>query len=233
MKSDATKRRFDAFLYVWRASSSICMNLWRKKNSTTMNWFAPETFQYYYIKLVWLSNIWYYYLIFDFSNNSIKLWYYYLKNRISTSSWLLGFNFKVRFAQCKTSATISDLKNSFTIVFSVWYNLEKHVFFVDRKNFFFGYPEFSVFWVFSRKTGFLDFFWARNVLKIRSAHILNQRDELYRLIYKLYFPKKNSEKLIFRIGSESPRFIQKKKSRSENFFFAFLKTRLNLLHFLY
>ncbi len=55
-------------------------------------------------------------------------------------------------------------------------------FFVERKKSFFGYPGFSDFWGFPGKTGFLDFFRVRNVLKTRTAHILNQCNELYRLI---------------------------------------------------
>jgi hypothetical protein len=35
----------------------------------------------------------------------------------------------------------------------------KTCFFCWPKKFIFCYPEFSVFWVFSRKTGFLGFFW--------------------------------------------------------------------------
>jgi hypothetical protein len=56
-------------------------------------------------------------------------------------------------------------------VFCVCHNLEKHVSFVDRKKNF-GLPGFFKLLVFSRKNRFLNFFRARNVLKIRSAHIL-------------------------------------------------------------
>ena len=50
------------------------------------------------------------------------------------------------------------LKNSFTIVFSVWYYLEKQVFFVDRKKIFFRYPGFPVFGFFPAQPVLWTFF---------------------------------------------------------------------------
>ena len=71
------------------------------------------------------------------------------------------FFYSLRFTQFKIAVTISKVKNSFTIVFSVCNNLEKHVWFVVEKKFFFSPSGFSLFWVLPQKTGFLDFFWAR------------------------------------------------------------------------
>ncbi len=78
--------------------------------------------------------------------------------------------------------------------------LRETSFFVDRKKTFFAIRDFPVFGVFPEKDGFLDFFRARNVLKLSRAHILNQCNELYRLIYKLYFRKKILKIWLFGLG---------------------------------
>jgi hypothetical protein len=64
----------------------------------------------------------------------------------------------LRCAKYETRRIVSEVKNFFTTVFSVFHNLEKPTWLSKKKkNFFFG-RGFFTFWEFCQKTGFLDFF---------------------------------------------------------------------------
>jgi hypothetical protein len=86
---------------------------------------------------------------------------------------------KLRFAKCKTSGIVSEVKNSFTTVFSVLQNLEKPTWFGKKKKKFFFGVGFCPFCEFCQKTGFLDFFQLKKVRMRHPAYILNQRRKLY------------------------------------------------------
>ncbi len=125
---------------------------------------------------------------------------------------MIKFRIIIRFAQCKTSATVSDLKNSFTIVFSMWYNLEKHVFFVCRKKSFFGYPGFSGFWGFPGKTVFFLLFSGQECPKNKIGAYSESVQRALSIDIHIIYTKKKFGYLTFRVGSKSARFIQNKKS---------------------
>ncbi len=101
-----------------------------------------------------------------------ELWFHiFLKSISRKQNWSRNFYFNkiqdsdpnnmwlLRCAQFKKAVSISDLKNSSTIVFSACHSLEKHVFFLlDQKKFFFSDPGFSIFPDFSPKNGFFGLF---------------------------------------------------------------------------